>query len=864
MVIQHNMASMFTQRQLGITTGIMAKSSEKLSSGYRINRAADDAAGLAISEKMRRQIRGLSQNMENIQDGISFVQVADGYLNEVHDMLQRINELSVKGANGTLTSKDRSYIDTEVQDIKDEIERIFKTATFNEMKIFKIPYSPTVEPDPEPYDMQVFYSSPGTIGGLEFNNIRYNLSELAAKGLSLDANGKATDDQTVEFKLYDDENVILMLNKGDSLSDVVRKYEWKADSTGIKVNGVDATTWSALGVSGNGKDAGTYSFSFHGMKVTFEIEDGDGIDDIIKGINGDSITDPSHWTISQSSVTGRSSVSILGQPNSVKVTQLNKNNADDKFEIVATANDGLAIKRTDRYDSSETSSTSYSAWSGFKNISGNTIPRTPAEETNGGYPIVDWGLDNDSNDASQITFDSDAIYQYNKTLDNMQINYKFQLADVASQADIVSSFNGTNLGGSVSPGTSNLTSSNPGKLSFTSAPITQNTDNAFVMQRAFGRDFDANTALSGNISWTKTNTAESAHTLSPNPTIRETGRNNTTVGSATYFYKDDDDNYHMVSGEEITTTVLNKQRDEQYTWTKTFSLTIDGSLGSSNMADNSQTVVVNYTQNKTLAYTETYSTVTNRGTDSIIDEETFNNLNPSGTLTAKHENTATVKSAETTVSDTTNYANGTKTINAAYVDSATNAQPFQYTYKISYADIVGGNSGSTSFTLSFNSDAYRNFSKSLNSSSVGEYDFMNIVTVPPKKDMIIQATPDSPLEDQIPINWSALNLSVIGMTGVNTLTQESALGSIDLTKQAMEKISLERTNFGAAQNRLEHAYNYTANARENTQHSESVIRDTEMNSEIMRLRNTEILAQAGQAMLAQANQSNQGVLSLLQ
>lgn len=101
------MASFFTQRQLEITTTSKAKSSEKLSSGYRINRAADDAAGLAISEKMRRQIRGMHKNLENIQEGISFCQVADGYLNEIHDMIQRVNELTVHSANGTLTDEDR-------------------------------------------------------------------------------------------------------------------------------------------------------------------------------------------------------------------------------------------------------------------------------------------------------------------------------------------------------------------------------------------------------------------------------------------------------------------------------------------------------------------------------------------------------------------------------------------------------------------------------------------------------------------------------------------------------------------------------------------------------------------------------------
>ena len=136
MVVQHNLSAMNSNRQLGITTGIQAKSSEKLSSGYKINRAADDAAGLAISEKMRRQIRGLTQASANAQDGVSLVQIADGALHEVHDMIQRGNELAVKAANDTLTSLDRTYINSEIQRLKEEIDAIGGKTTFNEIKIF--------------------------------------------------------------------------------------------------------------------------------------------------------------------------------------------------------------------------------------------------------------------------------------------------------------------------------------------------------------------------------------------------------------------------------------------------------------------------------------------------------------------------------------------------------------------------------------------------------------------------------------------------------------------------------------------------------------------------------------------------------
>ena len=132
MVVQHNLTAMNSNRMLGVTTKSQAKSTEKLSSGYKINRAADDAAGLAISEKMRRQIRGLTQASANAQDGISCVQTAEGALNEVHDMLQRMNELAVKAANGTNQSEDLSYINLEVSQLKQEIDRVSQTTTFNE------------------------------------------------------------------------------------------------------------------------------------------------------------------------------------------------------------------------------------------------------------------------------------------------------------------------------------------------------------------------------------------------------------------------------------------------------------------------------------------------------------------------------------------------------------------------------------------------------------------------------------------------------------------------------------------------------------------------------------------------------------
>ncbi len=137
MVVQHNLRAMNSNRMLGITTGALSKSAEKLSSGYKVNRAADDAAGLSISEKMRKQIRGLTQASANAEDGISAVQTAEGALTEVHDMLQRMNELAVKASNGTNSESDRQTIQDEISQLTIEIDRVAETTKFNETYLLK-------------------------------------------------------------------------------------------------------------------------------------------------------------------------------------------------------------------------------------------------------------------------------------------------------------------------------------------------------------------------------------------------------------------------------------------------------------------------------------------------------------------------------------------------------------------------------------------------------------------------------------------------------------------------------------------------------------------------------------------------------
>ena len=172
MVVQHNLRAMNSNRMLGLTTASQAKSTEKLSSGYKVNRAADDAAGLAISEKMRRQIRGLTQATANAQDGISCVQTAEGALNEVHDMLQRMNELAVKAANGTNQTEDRSYIQSEVDALINEIDRVATTTTFNEKMLLNGDFN----------DVELQVGAEGKDG----NQISVTIDAMDSAGLGVD------------------------------------------------------------------------------------------------------------------------------------------------------------------------------------------------------------------------------------------------------------------------------------------------------------------------------------------------------------------------------------------------------------------------------------------------------------------------------------------------------------------------------------------------------------------------------------------------------------------------------------------------------------------------------------------------------
>ena len=238
MVISHNLLAMNAQRQFNITGNQKKKSTEKLSSGYRINRSADDAAGLAISEKMRRQIRGLDQGARNTQDGISMLQVADGALEEVQDMLHRVTELSVKAANGTNSDSDREAIQQEITEILAEIDRISDTTEFNERKLFQ-----------------------GGDGNGSSRIIGYRT------------------ETTTNTNYIPQTDSFAFAISGNSTDNTAKTYTVDAysNANGLKI-GTDVIPWSNIKNSenesvniSNDVTSGNYSFDYKGMTVSFDV-----------------------------------------------------------------------------------------------------------------------------------------------------------------------------------------------------------------------------------------------------------------------------------------------------------------------------------------------------------------------------------------------------------------------------------------------------------------------------------------------------------------------------------------------------------------------------------------------------------------
>lgn len=270
------MSAAFANSYVQQNANAYGKSVKKLSTGYRINSAADDAAGLTISEKLRWQVRGLRRDTHNIQDGLSLLQVADGALQEVHDMLRRMDELAVQAANDTNTEIDRDALQTEIDDIADEIDRIGLTTTFNTIDIFKARKSPTMAG--KPVDVKVYHLNDGRIGGIIYNGKRYAYDK---HGFSFDSNGNVQAGSytiTAEGPAGVDVGINLVFD-GTSRVPVGRLYKMEhVVDQGLSIDGIMHLWTDMEDDQGNKLDPGNviggkYTFYHSGLAISIELED---------------------------------------------------------------------------------------------------------------------------------------------------------------------------------------------------------------------------------------------------------------------------------------------------------------------------------------------------------------------------------------------------------------------------------------------------------------------------------------------------------------------------------------------------------------------------------------------------------------
>ena len=662
-VVAHNLVAMNAQRQFNIVNTRQSKTTERLSSGYKINRAADDAAGLSISEKMRRQIRGLHQAAENIEEGIGYVQTADGALNEAHEILQRMNELTVKSANGTNTDEDREFIDCEVQQLKEELDRIFETTTFNERRIWEV----TGDKKQIGTEKKQAVTSTTSSGSIELTNDNYDVLASGSYKINADAQGISISWKGYNNTSYETEKIDWDTLKAKNYTFNMGDY-FKASNTELFEGGKPVFN----------------------KKISFTVREEATIQDICDSLNG---------------LTMYSSVSAY---------------MDGRFE------DGNGAEKT-----------------------GAVSVRSEYITYGANYASRANGTDGRDFDAADDTF--------------------FEPTGGSGTANLVS-FPSTNnvsvakastVGWSFSfqmDGIQGLVKAQSTKIKYASSDtMTDDNENLWWHWERY---------TSGGVQ--KQYQARSERTI--------TGGTLGNVMEALTGARD-----------SATPGLLNDQNDgvaetggyiDIY-----FDLTADNSFSyGSNSSNNVGSFVLRID-------------VDGNDTEQTVLDKINASLN------------------STTVLDFYSKSGGRDSDSASIGDFSAR------THKID-VPIMGG-----------------------------------------ACEFFVQAGVEA--NQHINIIYDSLSLLSLGLEDTNVLTTDACDEAITDIKEALKTISLQRSNFGAYQNRLEHAYKSNKNVEENTTASESAIRDTDMAETMVEYSNQNILIQAGQAMMAQANQSKQGILTLL-
>lgn len=919
MVIQHNMAAQNSARMQKIVSGKLSGLSEKLSSGYKINRGADDAAGLAISEKMRFQARGLNRGSVNIEEGVGYCQVADGALSEMHDMLQRMNELCVQAANGTLSSTDRGYVDDEIQQLKAEIQRTCWMTQFNEEYIFRctdvIPNDVhdvyMLNFSGKPTDLFIYnesYDNDNVYAGVVFRGRRYTWDEISPNMYDKTTHQFRKGDYSIRS---DDDNTLLTLHveEDGELPQVSRIFRTSADGRGIYVNEDLAVEWDKITNKG-----GVYSFDYHGMTISFTPDSADSFDDMVLKMTGTVWESEYEVTVASKALDAQFNFSRYDFKNNDRVAGFIDGNRTKYILHAVDGNkggtipvwdkngkylgdapfDGIWLEGTDDNWNPTNQSLYAMSWgkldldalkdrvsaemlealkemkwggeNGFGFGCDDYTYRDP-NNTNNHPPYCDWGnlsadiwvgsdIKKDPNDVAkpyppEAPYPGDGLNdpthgnttfwyydKYNEFLttvlevkDNNQetVRFNFSVINEISKEDAVNALN--NIG--ISYGTETMHDTirvqTSGKVNSGSGSVHLTLEDEYKL----GRDYENGKSQVDLTGYEQLSYSGGKFSVTyAYDSARGGGTTTFSGGSVSANISED---YIIQNGTisggrlkpgstSMGVNVYNMTNGNGSSMSLNFSYNYSDFFGSSG----AQIVETKSNSGK-------YVKVGNR-------YQLYHSWNYPDPDNQPQRYNVSIKSS------------GGKTLD-------------QYLKDTVYPGIANG--ASVQLATTDYPDVILSADEHGNSALVTRYQTpFQHDPIPPREEekekpeyLLVQCSSNS--IDNIAIQKQRLSLYRLGLSNVATLSEMQATGNIDIVGAAIAKVSAVRSLFGAYQNRLERAYDINRNTHENTQRAESTIRDTDMAEEIVKYSNQSILQQSANAMLAQANQANQGVLTLL-
>ncbi len=806
MVIQYNKNSMFANRNLNINTTKDSTHMERLSSGYRINRAADDAAGLCISEKMRWNARGLRQDVRNIQDGVSLVQVADGALSEVQAMLHRITELSVQAANDTNTDADRRAIQKEINELKLDINRISTDTMFNDTIIFKPTNTPEIKGAPT--DIMVYHEDSNK--GVRDGGILYNGKRYAYGSPNLDVKFDANDNIIAgEYNLKAEgeggkEVLIPLIFDGGNRAPSARKYILDPRTDGIYIDEIQHA-WSDIKKSdGTALDpknieSGTYSFTHAGLTFSFDVREGTDLDTLMTELKADGLETYSlqsgDYNLPRVPVNPGIDMSDISPIDTAKKDYIPRNNYFNSivggYRMHADAN-GIQMYLPSMYnDNKGDINFTHMTWEDLglsEWTQGESV--NPGSSVSGGERYQTYQY-RDSMTGTTISFNVDSEVSKNELISAIN---SWQIT-VTTNTEMKFEANYTGAGTNISIGKHSPSLDIYGTQNLMGRDI----PNQLVLQNGMTLEHDLDTdALSFTMKDGNGQTYDfSVSNVEDNVRSRVESCLNDYIRRYASAYRDYLNRTQGGLGSPSVDSSNNgsltfKDSAFNYSVDINYTMAFDGWL-------NNNDFEAPYTVNPVTGW-RTYYSVTPKP-------------ELAGNLATK---------IDSLVGDICNALKNTEV--SVKTDDGSNLKA---TTQISSPAMTGN-------------ARYRS------------------QVISGKREIMIQAGPLSQQGIKIPL--PSMNTGILGIGGIDVSTHSSASAAITSTAKALDKVSDMRSQFGATQNRLEHAMAVNQINAENTSAAESRLRDADMAEEMMEHAKYNILIQAGQSILAQANHTPDSML----